>query len=44
MKISMVTDNAIMFDNGNWISFDHEPDCCEYNYADFSVLKEKTSV
>lgn len=40
MRISMVTDNAIMFDNGNWISYDHEQDCCEYNWADFSALNE----
>ena len=38
MKIKEVTDERILFDNGNTITFDHEPDCCEYNYADFSTL------
>ena len=40
MRISMVTDNCIMFDNGNWISDVHYQDCCEHNYADYSVLNE----
>ena len=40
MKIQRVTDEAIIFDNGNTITFDHEQDCCEYNYADFSILNE----
>lgn len=40
MKIRQVTDEAIIFDNGNSITFDHEQDCCEYNYADFSILNE----
>lgn len=38
MKIRTVTDETIVFDNGNVISFDHAQDCCEYNYADFSIL------
>ena len=38
MRIKTVTDENIVFDNGNVISFDHEQDCCEYNYADFSIL------
>jgi len=38
MKIAQVTEDAIIFDNGNKITFDHCQDCCEWNYADFSVL------
>jgi hypothetical protein len=38
MRISEVTDDAIIFNNGNKITFDHEQDCCECNYADFSIL------
>lgn len=38
MKIKEVTYEKIIFDNGNTISFDHERDCCEENYADFSIL------
>jgi hypothetical protein len=38
MKIKTVTDEAIIFDNGNKITYDHEQDCCEWNYADFSIL------
>lgn len=38
MRIKNVTDEAIIFDNGNKITFDHCADCCEYNYADFSTL------
>lgn len=40
MKIKEVTDECILFDNGNKIHFDHRYDCCEYNYADFSILDE----
>lgn len=40
MKIKEVTDEIILFDNGNAITFDHEQDCCEYNYADFGILTE----
>ena len=38
MKIKTVTDEAIIFDNGNKITYDHDQDCCEWNYADFSIL------
>jgi len=38
MKIKGVTDEAIIFDNGNKITFNHESDCCELNWADFGVL------
>lgn len=37
MRISKVTDEAIYFDNGNSITYDHEQDCCELNYADFTT-------
>lgn len=40
MKISKVTNDAIIFDNGNKISFDHSKDCCEYNYADFEQIED----
>lgn len=39
MFIKEVTDNAIVFDNGSEITFDHDKDCCEYNFADFSQLE-----
>lgn len=38
MKIESWDDERITFDDGSYISYDHEQDCCEYNYADFSVL------
>lgn len=40
MKIVSVTDEKILFDNGNSITFDHEQDCCEWNYADFEQLDD----
>lgn len=40
MRIERVTDEAIIFDNGNKITFDHDRDCCEWNYADFSILNK----
>lgn len=42
MKIVKITDEAITFDNGNTITFDHDQDCCEWNYADFMQIDEKT--
>ena len=38
MRIIQVTENEIKFDNGKSITYQHCPDCCEYNYADFSTL------
>lgn len=35
MKIIMVSEKALGFDNGNKITYDHDQDCCEFNYADF---------
>ena len=40
MKISKITDDEIVFDNGNHITYDHEQDCCEWNYADFKQLDD----
>lgn len=40
MKIKEVNENMILFDNGNSITFDHEQDCCEWNYADFEQLDD----
>ena len=41
MRISEVTDLRITFDNGYEITFDHVPDCCEYNYAAFKQIEER---
>ena len=35
MRILNVTDCSIKFDNGKEINFDHDQDCCDFNYADF---------
>lgn len=40
MKIVEITDNYILFDNGNKITYDHDPECCEENYADFKQLDD----
>lgn len=40
MKIKQVTETEIIFDNGNVITYFHDPDCCEMNWADFSVLNK----
>lgn len=41
MKIKKVTEDYILFDNGKKITFDHEQDCCEYNFADFKHITRK---
>lgn len=38
MKIVKWTDDRVYFSDGTYITYDHLQDCCEYNYADFSVL------
>lgn len=40
MKIKEVTTEQILFDNGYKITYGHEPDCCESNYADFDQLDD----
>ena len=40
MKILKVTGTEIVFDNGNTITDNHYPDCCECNYADYTVLNK----
>lgn len=44
MKIVSITDEEILFDNGNTITFDHRPDCCEHNYADFEQLDDVEAI
>ena len=39
MRIKEVNDERILFDNGNMITYDHEQDCCEWNYAKFEDLE-----
>ena len=40
MRIAEVTEEYILFDNGDRITYDHEQDCCESNYADFEQLDD----
>lgn len=39
MKIEKWNDDCIWFTDGSTISYDHYQECCEYNWADFSVLE-----
>lgn len=39
MFISEVNEDHILFDDGREITFFHDRDCCEYNYADFDQLE-----
>ena len=39
MKIKSWNDDYIFFTDGSSISYEHLQDCCEYNWADFSVLE-----
>ena len=38
MRILKITEYSIEFDNGKDISFEHDQECCEINYADFEQL------
>lgn len=44
MRIKEITNEKITFDNGNYIAYDHNQDCCEWNYADFSYLVEEAGI
>ena len=39
-KIVTVDSQKIEFDDGTQIVFDHDTECCEYNYADFEQLDD----
>ena len=39
-KIELVTEDSIEFYNGDIITYDHDQDCCEHNYADFYQLDD----
>ena len=41
MYISKTNEYEIQFENGSVITFDHDQDCCEYNYADFRQLDDE---
>lgn len=38
--IQEVTSNYIQFDDGRKITYSHEQDCCECNYADFKAIDD----
>ncbi|MBR6789657.1 MAG: hypothetical protein IKM31_02175 [Oscillospiraceae bacterium] len=40
MTITEVTNEYITFSNGKRITFDHCPDCCENNFADFEQIDD----
>ncbi len=40
MKIKQICEDWIEFDNGDTITFDHDQNCCEHNFADFSQLED----
>ena len=40
MKIKIVNDDYIIFDNGNLLTYAHLQDCCENNYALFSAIDD----
>lgn len=44
MKIKEITEEQITFDDNSYIWYDHEQDCCEYNYADFEYLTDECGV
>ena len=39
-RLLKIEDERIIFEGGHCLSFDHEQDCCENNYADFSVFED----
>lgn len=44
MKITSYKENFIKFSNGGSIECYHEPNCCEYNWADFDAAFNKSDL
>ena len=40
IQITEINNEEILFSDGTRITFDHEQDCCENNYADFEQLDD----
>lgn len=40
MKIVNITREFVEFDNGKYLKYYHEQDCCECNYADFEQIDD----
>lgn len=38
MKIQKWDEDKVLFEDGTTITYEHDADCCEWNWADFSVL------
>lgn len=43
MRIKQITEDHILFTNGDTITYDHIQDCYEHNYADFEQIDEYES-
>lgn len=39
-KIKQVTYDMILFDDGSKITYDHQRECCEENFADFEQIDD----
>ena len=39
-KIKEIKETHILFTDGSEITYDHDQDCCEHNYADFEQLDD----
>lgn len=39
IKLTKFDDEMVYFSDGSTISYSHDQECCECNYADFSVLE-----
>lgn len=44
MKIKEIKENGIIFDNGNYLMYYHEQDCCEHVGADFENIQVLTKL
>lgn len=40
MKIIKITNEEILFDNDCYLTYYHDQQCCEHNYADFTQLED----
>lgn len=44
MRLISIGETTLTFSNGSVIYFNHDRDCCENNYADFSYLDDESDI
>lgn len=44
MRIKKITNQYIVFNDNSVITFNHDQDCCEHNYANFPYIRQEPGI